>query len=86
MSCKQPLFQEKILPHREIVPETTAKPGETTAEERKCPGNNSNSRRNFSRKGEMSWKAPQNREKTQTQEKNYFPERTSTAFKISLSS
>ncbi len=97
MSWKQPLFQEKILPQRENVLETTAKPGETTAAERKCPGNNTNSGRNISRRGEMSWKQQQNQEKLQPQRENvpetaaktgenYFPERTSTAFNISLSS
>ena len=75
MSWKQPLFQEKILPHRENVPETTAKPGETTAAGGKCPGNNSNSGRNHGRREKMSREQPLFQEKILPQREN-VPETT----------
>jgi hypothetical protein len=60
-------FGEKILLGRENVPENAAKPGETTVAEVKCPGKRLKTGRNYSRRGEMSRKTPQNREKPRLQ-------------------
>ena len=75
MSWKAPQNQEKPPPQRRNVLENTPKPGETTAAEEECPGKHPKIRRNRRRRGEMSWKAPQNQEKPQLQRGN-VPETT----------
>ena len=66
---------DKILRHRENVPETTAIPGETSATEGKCPGNNSKTWRNHGHREKMSRKQQQNQEKPRPQREN-VPETT----------
>ena len=63
-------FGEKMLPCRENVPEYATNSGETTAAEEICPGKHPKTGRNHGRRGEMSWKMPQNREKPRQRQRN----------------
>ena len=73
MSRESPQIREEIVYRRGNILLFGGFPGETVAEEWKCPGKRHKSRTNGRRRNEMSRKAPQNREKLQPRSNKKAP-------------
>ena len=70
MSRETPQNREEIVYRKGNVLLFVGFPGETVAEEWKCPGKRHKIGRNCCRGMKMSWEAPQNREKLQPLREN----------------